>query len=441
MIHAYAALFSFVVALTVASIPPPPPNYVVIGSSNVDLFLPQTPAFSFPLSDNLNVHGSVKIAAGGKGLNQAKALATLSSGGATAGKRVKFVTCFDTTHPLSTTLTAAISNTDASILKPASSSPFSVSPGVGVVFTSVSGSASAVVVSGCNVLFPSLPSTLPRACSALLLQNEVPTTTNDEAMSLYPDALIIYDMGGVDLAPPSRPVTFLTMNECEADRCLKHLRTPERPLPDVKAKAVYICERTKAEHVIVTLGGEGLCLVSRGDKHGKVMKCAYKPVRVADTTGAGDCFRAALAFGILEGGNGVEEACGWAMECAGRSVEGEGACCPRPEEVMGMLRGGGGGNKFDADANFGSRLNSMKDRRDLCPPGLANDVEGWVARQGLIKGLTVVDFNFPEHISEDTDLGEVKAWLDKAGLRAGGEKRGKEEQKKMRGEERSNDAA
>ena len=410
MLRSFAAILTF--ALVVSS--NPHPSYVVVGSSNVDVFLPRTRDFAIPLEDNLNVDGSVNLIAGGKGLNQAKALAKLAA----AKERVKFVTCFDGAHPLSSTLSDAVSAIDAEVLAPATpkSSP-PVSPGVGVVFTSAAGEASAVVVSGSNVLFPPLPAErLPPSCSALLLQNEVPSETNEQAMSLYPDAITIFDMGGVDRPPPSRPVRFLTMNEAEADRCLLHL--PSRPSPsalDAKAKAAFILDHTNAQHVIVTLGGSGLCLASRSPKTALSMPCTYKPTTVVDTTGAGDCFRAALAYAMLEGGKGVEEACGWAMECAGRSVEAEGATCPRAEEVVGMLRGGGGGDYAD----FGSRLNSMKDRRDLCPPDLSNDVEGWVSRQGMIKGLTVVDFNFPEHISEATDLGEVKAWLDKAGLRAG----------------------
>jgi xylose isomerase len=43
---------------------------------------------------------------------------------------------------------------------------------------------------------------------------------------------------------------------------------------------------------------------------------------------------------------------------------------------------------------YGSRLNSMKDRSDLWEG--PNDVFGWVARQGTIKGLDLVDFNYPQ---------------------------------------------
>ena len=46
---------------------------------------------------------------------------------------------------------------------------------------------------------------------------------------------------------------------------------------------------------------------------------------------------------------------------------------------------------------FASRLNSMKDRPDLWmgEPG----VVGWIKRQGQIKGLDLIDFNYPQHIT------------------------------------------
>ena len=82
-------------------------------------------------------------------------------------------------------------------------------------------------------------------------------------------------------------------------------------------------------------------------------------------------------------------------------------------DACARLRGG-------ADAcpwRFASRLNSMKDRRDLAGD-LPNDPLGWVRRQGEIEGLDFVDFNYPEHLGglEETD---VKEALSEAGLRCG----------------------
>ena len=59
----------------------------------------------------------------------------------------------------------------------------------------------------------------------------------------------------------------------------------------------------------------------------------------------------------------------------------------------------------------------MKDRRDLCPSDEANDVLGWVARQGKVAGLTHVDFNFPQHLG-GLSVEQARAALDAAGLGA-----------------------
>jgi predicted nucleic acid-binding protein len=40
----------------------------------------------------------------------------------------------------------------------------------------------------------------------------------------------------------------------------------------------------------------------------------------------------------------------------------------------------------------------MKARRDLAASGHgSNDVLGWIARQGLVRGLSLVDLNYPQH--------------------------------------------
>ncbi len=46
---------------------------------------------------------------------------------------------------------------------------------------------------------------------------------------------------------------------------------------------------------------------------------------------------------------------------------------------------------------FASRLNSMGSRRDLWTGD--NSVLDWIARQGTIEGLDLVDFNCPQHSS------------------------------------------
>jgi xylose isomerase len=65
---------------------------------------------------------------------------------------------------------------------------------------------------------------------------------------------------------------------------------------------------------------------------------------------------------------------------------------------------------------FGSRLNSMKSQPERWS-GEAG-VLGWVARQGTISGLNLVDFNCPEHLG-GLEVASVRQALQQAGLDAG----------------------
>ena len=63
---------------------------------------------------------------------------------------------------------------------------------------------------------------------------------------------------------------------------------------------------------------------------------------------------------------------------------------------------------------FASRLNSMGERLDLWSG--ENNVLGWIARQGTVQGLMLVDFNFPQHLKGLT-VKEVKSALENVSLR------------------------
>ncbi len=71
---------------------------------------------------------------------------------------------------------------------------------------------------------------------------------------------------------------------------------------------------------------------------------------------------------------------------------------------------------FPALPAFASRLNSMKARLDLWD---GEDAPlGWVRRQGAVRGLSLVDFNYPEHLAQ-VSVAEARAALQEAGLSAG----------------------
>jgi hypothetical protein len=65
----------------------------------------------------------------------------------------------------------------------------------------------------------------------------------------------------------------------------------------------------------------------------------------------------------------------------------------------------------------------MQARRDLVPKddvrAMTNDVLGWIARQGQVRGLTVVDLNYPQHF-EGLELQQVTSVTARLGGRVGG---------------------
>lgn len=95
------------------------------------------------------------------------------------------------------------------------------------------------------------------------------------------------------------------------------------------------------------------------------------------------------------------------------------------EEINSLLKDirGGSSHVDDFPYLFASRLNSMKDRTDLCKDGEDKGVLGYITRQGRIKGLNLVDFNYPQHITSPIVTSELKeelmSALNQAGLKCG----------------------
>jgi ribokinase len=120
-------------------------------------------------------------------------------------------------------------------------------------------------------------------------------------------------------------VDVLVVNEVEAEMLDRQFRHGDAPggLPGRLAAAV------KAASVIVTLGERGLSASHRGE----TWRLDAVPVTVADTSGAGDVFCAALAVALAEGA-GVREACSWAGTAAAVSVTRAGTIPSFPSSEM-----------------------------------------------------------------------------------------------------------
>ena len=228
-----------------------------------------------------------------------------------------------------------------------------------------------------------------------------------------------------------------------------------------------------ATNVLVTRGAHGSLLLT---SDGEVIEQQALDVpggRVVDSTGAGDAYRAAFAIGLVEGRKlpeclrfataagaiavsrlGAEPSLPTRGECeallegkplpprkptadaTAASVAGATAAVATTDGATASSDAREGRGKppapkhgtFDEDAwtaseergvcplRFGSRLNSMRDRPDLWD-GETNTL-GLVARQGTVKGLDLVDFNYPQHL-KGVDPAEARGALESAGLQAG----------------------
>lgn len=395
---------------------------VVVGSLNADIIVPV---------DRLPVKGETvvarddddagKVFCGGKGANQAVAAQRL-------GAKSMLVCQFgDDAHAAFLEEELVRSGVDVSRCgrcdKPS---------GQGLVMLQKDGSVSSIVIRGSNEGWYTEGvnySNIVKGASCVMLQREIPEGVNEAVADAAAKAGIpvFQDVGGEE-----RPIsdqhlkkcTYLCPNETE----LKRLTGMETSTDEEVLKAARALIARGAQNVLVTLGGDGSVLVSSG---GTVIRQKTCPLpggagaKVVDETGAGDAFRAAFAVSIAEGKDEAE-----ALEIASAAgaiaVSRMGAVpsLPHREETLKLktdalspgLRGGGPSLDEGFPLEFGSRLNSMKDRSDLWSGG--KDVWGWVDRQGTIKGLDLVDFNYPQHL-EGKSFDDARGALAKNGLKAG----------------------
>jgi hypothetical protein len=226
-------------------------------------------------------------------------------------------------------------------------------------------------------------------------------------------------------------------------------------------RRVSTLQRNGANNVLVTLGSRGSILFRKPKQSNEDIStnniiyqppCSLRPdCTVVDETGAGDCYRAAFAVALMErcadtiediDNDTLRKCMKFASASGALAVTKKGAVpsIPTREEVDELIqwnekkedielttsipRGGmmkSSDNTLDDDFPFlfGSRLNSMKDRQDLLDPSDAMlTPRDYVRRQAGIKGLSCVDFNYPQHFGCWTPE-EAKRALDEVGLVAG----------------------
>eukprot|EP00594_Rhizosolenia_setigera_P005521 CAMPEP_0178950328 /NCGR_PEP_ID=MMETSP0789-20121207/6587_1 /TAXON_ID=3005 /ORGANISM="Rhizosolenia setigera, Strain CCMP 1694" /LENGTH=723 /DNA_ID=CAMNT_0020631033 /DNA_START=238 /DNA_END=2410 /DNA_ORIENTATION=+ len=294
----------------------------------------------------------------------------------------------------------------------------------------------------------------------LLLQREVKEFVNRKLAQEAKErgVIVLQDIGGEDREIDQEMMSlcdYIMPNLTELKRLVKSCTGQEINNIDLDAadvdnhepivQAARVLQDNGAKNVLVTLGERGSLLLQ---ENGNVI---YQPPstfgedeKIVDETGAGDCYRAGFAVALSEcydnkvdkndllDSEELKQCMKFASGAGALACLKEGAVpsIPTREEVKAFLKksykteeamkipsGGGLLRNEEFPYMFGSRLNSMKDRPELWEKPVDN-VREWVKRQGTVKGLGCVDFNYPQHFHSWTSK-EAKAALEEVGLKAG----------------------
>ncbi|HUR15065.1 MAG TPA: ribokinase [Mycobacteriales bacterium] len=270
----------------------------VVGSTNVDLVL-GVPALPAPgetvLSDR-----DARREPGGKGGNQAVALARL-------GAQVRFVSAVGN-DPEGWWSRAQLAEAGVDVTDVAT---VEAPTGVAVVMVDTAGENCIVVSPGANA-HVAPPEQLD--ADVLLLSLEVPLATAAAAAATARRLAVPVVLN----AAPAQPLPATLLADVDV------LVVNESEWADLGNPAVPA--------VVVTRGARG-CVVVAGHR---TWELAAVPVEdVVDTTGAGDCFAAALAWGVAQG-FGLDDAARFASRAAALSVTAPGARAglPTHDEVL-----------------------------------------------------------------------------------------------------------
>jgi len=269
---------------------------LVVGSLNMDqvVRVPRIPL----LGETLLGAGSLKLIPGGKGANQAVAMARLGAAVAMAGR----VGNDAFGERLLNSLQADRIDTGLIVVDQVEAS------GVAFIFLTTDGNNAIVVASGANMRVgqdQAQTSNIFEAIAqaqALVLQLEIPL----ETVILLIEAAHIGSVPVVLNLAPSQPLPqetlrqleVLVVNETEAS-LLSGQRVDS--LEEARIVATVLHEQGISK-VVITLGSQGAVLAT-GDVAGKtrIIHQSAPRVQVVDTTAAGDCFVGALTVALIEG--------------------------------------------------------------------------------------------------------------------------------------------
>ncbi|MDO5566105.1 MAG: ribokinase [Planctomycetia bacterium] len=269
------------------------PKIVVVGSSNTDMVVKST---RFPEPGETITEGTFFSSHGGKGANQAVALARL-------GAEVTFVSCIgeDTfgSQALEQYKKEGIDTTYVTALP-------GVASGIALILVNRIGENMISVASGANALLT--PAHIDQAAEAiksanmLVMQLEVPLETVEYAADIAAAAGV-----PVILDPAPAPETPLPESLLKNIYCIKPNENEATRLTGVHVDMLIGASEQKAAKVLLDQGVKKV-VITRGDwptycieESGEDFTIQPLLVKAVDTTGAGDVFNAALAYGLSTG--------------------------------------------------------------------------------------------------------------------------------------------
>lgn len=269
---------------------------LVVGSLNMDqvVRVPHLPA----LGETLLGAGSLKLVPGGKGANQAVAMARLGASVTMAGRVGS--------DPFGEQLLTALHNDgiDTHLVHVDKEE----ASGVAFIFLAPDGENAIVVASGANMQVGHDEEQMMairvilRDVKALVLQLEIPLSTVQKLIEAGHEAgtLVVLNVAPAQSLSKEllAQVSVLVVNESEAS-LLSGQRVESMEDAQIVGKVLH---SYGIPTVVVTLGARGAILVTddaTGQTH--TIHQATPKVQVVDTTAAGDCFVGALTIALTEG--------------------------------------------------------------------------------------------------------------------------------------------
>jgi ribokinase len=282
-------------------------SVLVVGSLNMDqvVQVPRLPV----AGETLLGTGRLRLVPGGKGANQAVAIARLGAPVAMAGRvgRDPFGE-----RLLQALRTAEVDHRLVEVDEEQAS-------GTAFIFLVPEGENAIIVAPGANMQVGADHAHLERieqalaAASALVLQMEIPLQTVETLIHAAHRASVPVILNAAPAqvlsADALRQVDTLIVNEQEALTLATALQDSALPasgsaedLEAVRAVAMRLHEHG-VPSVVVTLGSRGALLVTGGLGAGAQVHSLHEPaprVEIVDTTAAGDCFVGAFTVALLE---------------------------------------------------------------------------------------------------------------------------------------------